>query len=91
MDGATDDGQLPFAIMQGRAIVTNNRDHFVALATRMELQEQSYSTMLITTHLPTRNVSLTVRALFHDHQLYPEDVAPRLVDFLPHPGSEEQR
>jgi predicted nuclease of predicted toxin-antitoxin system len=91
MNGATDEEQLTFATAEERAIVTNNRDHFLALADRFSEAGTPYSTILITTNLPVHDVGLMARALAHRHALYPEPFIPGMVDYLGMPEDEEEQ
>jgi predicted nuclease of predicted toxin-antitoxin system len=83
-DGKTDDVQLEFAIAQQRCILTNNRDHFLALSLQYAEEGRLHTgILLLSRSLPANAFAAVARALAHYAREHPDDVI-RFTDWL-HP------
>jgi predicted nuclease of predicted toxin-antitoxin system len=61
--GATDENQLAFATSQGKAILTHNRVHFEALATRYFEEKQAHSGIIVAVRRHPKELSRRILIL----------------------------
>jgi len=83
---ATDLAQIEYAAQDGRCIVTNNRNDFIALDRLYQERGVEHAGILITAEsLPTHDFYAVARALAYYSSLHTEPFIPWLVDYL-HPA-----
>jgi predicted nuclease of predicted toxin-antitoxin system len=89
-DGKSDDAQLALATAERRCILTNNRDHFLALAEQYAAEGRLHTgILLLSRSLPANNFVAIARALAHYAREHSDDTV-HFTDWL-HPASDERR
>ena len=83
MAQAPDQKQLEFAVSEGRALVTRNRDDYIQLTVRFFNDYRPHHGVLIIPHtIPGDDFSLIARALEGYASNHPEGTEPYTIDFL---------
>jgi predicted nuclease of predicted toxin-antitoxin system len=82
-NGRTDEEQLRFAAHAGRAIVTINGAHFVALTSRFYEEGQPHAGVLIVPKtVPRRYFAAAAHALVDHARAHPDGMQPYSIDYL---------
>ncbi|MGI8552597.1 MAG: DUF5615 family PIN-like protein [Dehalococcoidia bacterium] len=82
-NGKTDEQQLLFAAEQGRAIVTRNYDDFHRLTTRFQTESKPHAGVLfVPSSFANEDFADIARAIARYAQVYPDGMAPYMVDYL---------
>jgi predicted nuclease of predicted toxin-antitoxin system len=81
---ASDEEQLTFAAAEGRAMVTRNRDDFIALTVQFFEAIKPHSGLIIVPHtIPGSEFSKLASLLAKFSKQYPEGLEPYTIEFLP--------
>lgn len=83
MTQALDIEQLEYAVTEGRALVTRNRDDFIRLTVRFFNDSRSHFGVLIIPHtIPGDNFALIAKALKNYACEHPNGMESYTIDFL---------
>ena len=81
---AADDEQLAFAVAQGRAMVTRNRDDFITLTVQFFNDLKPHCGLIIVPHtIPGSEFSKLATLLSRHSKAHPRGLEPYTVEFLP--------
>jgi hypothetical protein len=84
MEHALDEEQLAFAAAQRRCIVTRNGRDFLRLTERFIAEALPHPGVIVVPKSYTGREFLAIAAgLARYHAMYPEDIVPYLVTYLP--------
>ena len=80
---ASDDEQLAFAVAQGRAMVTRNRDDFITLTVQFFNDLKPHCGLIIVPHtIPGSGFSKLATLLLKHAKARPQGLEPYTVEFL---------
>ncbi|MDF1591253.1 MAG: DUF5615 family PIN-like protein [Desulfobacterales bacterium] len=80
---SSDIEHLKYAVSEGKALVTRNRDDFIRLSVRFFNDSRSHFGVLIIPHaIPGDNFSLIAKALEKYACEHPKGMEPYTIDFL---------
>jgi len=83
-DGWDDDAQLEKAGIEGRCLVTRNRNDFIELTVQFYRDGRPHAGVLIVPYsFPGDQLTLLARALVKYARAHPEGMQPYEIDFLP--------
>jgi len=81
---ASDEEQLTFAVAEGRAMVTRNRDDFITLTVRFFDDLKPHKGLIIIPHtVPGFEFSRLATLLVKFSKKYPKGMEPYTIEFLP--------
>ena len=83
MNQAMDSEQLEYAALEGRSLVTRNRDDFIHLTVQFFNEQLPHSGVLIVPHsIPGDTFSHTANAIKEYASKHPSGMQPYTIDFL---------